>query len=509
MKFNKLFVVFSLLCVLFAACRKEHYDVSHVQGVNAEGEVLLPIASKSLTMMDLMQRFEIDSLIECHADGSMAYGFCYEHLGALRGDELLHFKDLSYEQHFTFENPFLDVQVPSFDTMLHFDHSVVFEAEHISVLEAVMRSGHFNFGFESNVGILQRAVIRSSDIMDAEGNAFEMDVVVSAGTVSFDLDGMRFLTETPNTLSFSYDLYFHVQPVTEPELYFDVDILGCDLAIREMRGFVEPYESRNTVDTTFHLFPDNISGSLEVEGARLRLSERNTFMLGARLVVDTALVGGEGITPYSIFEPLPVVADLPPQPTFAVVLDQSLNGKVNAFSSNAFASSNFIVNPDGVSEMVTVADTCNIDVRVDVEIPFAFTVDDIRYLDTVNMNLANIEMPDFIEKLTLELTFNSTLPLNLKGRFFMYDTEQEVITDTLTANERLIAASFDGRPVATTVSIDVTQERVQNVMHSNRIIMMYEVDTDARNVALNADQKLDLFVKAKVKYDGMVEIERN
>ena len=505
MKFNKLLIIPCILGILCASCKKDHYDVNNVSGVNAEGEMLLPIARKSLTLMDMMQRFQIDSLITCSEDGSMSYNYLYEHFGAVNAGELLKFNDLEYNEHFAFENPFPQVLPHALDTMLHFDHAVVFEADHISVLEAMMRSGHFDFVIGSNVGLLQRAVIRSSDITDAAGNDLELDFQFDLDTISFDLGGMHYETDSANTLHLNYDLYFRVQGTMDPELYFDVDITGRDLAIQEMRGYVEMYDSRSTIDTAFNLFPDNITGSLEIKGARLRLKERNTFGLAARLVVDTALVTGEGIEPYSILEPLPLVVDLPTQFAFAEVFNQTLNGKLNASSSRAFSASSFIVNPSGMSDMVSVTDTCSIDVRVDVSIPFAFSVDDVCYLDTVNMELSGIEMPDMIEKITLDMTFNSTLPLNLGGRFYTYDSQNDMITDTLVATDEIIKASFDGQPITTMVSIDITENRVQHVLHSDRIIMIYELDTEARDVALNKDQKLELFVKAKIKYNGVVE----
>jgi hypothetical protein len=87
----------------------------------------------------------------------------------------------------------------------------------------------------------------------------------------------------------------------------------------------------------------------------------------------------------------------------------------------------------------------------------------------------------------------------------MYNSETEMITDTLLSDSRLIQASFDGHPTTTTVSVDITEARVEHVLHSDRIIMVYELDTDAHDVKLNANQKLDLFTKAKVKYNGVVE----
>ena len=503
---NRLFILLSLLCVLFASCKKSHYDMGNAHGVSANGEMLLPLAKQSLTMMDMMQRFEIDSLIECNENGSMKYNYVYEHFGAVQGRELLKFNDLNYQEHFEFENPF-PVALPfAIDTMLHFDHAIEFEADHIRVFEALMRSGRFDFGFETNIGQLRRVVIRSSDIKDAAGHSLELDFQVNAGGIGFDLGGWHYDTETENTLHLDYDLYFRVQGTTDPELFFNVDIEGRELVIQEMRGFVETYASHNVVDTAFNLFPGNIAGSLEVKGARLRLSERNTFGLSARLEVDTALVSGEGFAPYSILEALPLAVNLPVQNGFAEVFNHSLNGRLNASSSRAYAVSDFIVNPEGFSEVVSVADTCNIDVRVDVSIPFAFAVSDVHYLDTVKMDLSEIDFPDMIERITLDLTFNSTIPMNLGGKFYLYDSENDVITDILLEDDEIIKASFDGQPAVSSLSVDITDDRVAHFMSSDRIIMFYELDTDSRDVEINANQSLGAFIKAKVKYNGVVEI---
>lgn len=504
MKYNRLFILLSLAAVLFVSCKKDHYDVSNVHGMSAEGEMLLPIASKSLSMMDMMQRFKIDSIINCSADGNLSYGFHYEHSGAVKGEELLRFKDLDYTESFSFENPFPYILPESYDTTFNFEQTLTFEADHINVLEAVMRSGRFDFNFDTNIGLLQGGVLRSSDIKDAYGNDLELSFQTNA-PFGFDLSGLHYKTNQGNTLNLSYQLDFHLQGSMEPELYFNVDIVGRDLAIQEMKGYVETYSEKSRVDTTFALFPENVSGSLEIDGALLRLNERNTFGLAARLVLDTAMVSGQTITPFSILEPLPVTVNLPTQFSYSEVFNQSLRGKIDAGGGSVFVSSQFTVNPGGLTNLVSVNDTCSIDVIADVDIPFAFVVDDVQYLDTIDMQLSEIDIPGFIERLTLELTFNSTIPLNLSGSFYAYDSQSERITDTLFAEGRLIAASFNGQPTSTRVSVDITEGRVENVMRSDRIIMRYEVDTEAQHVALKADQKLDLFIKAKVKYNGNVE----
>ena len=506
MKNNKLCFVLALLALAFVSCKKDHYDVNNVQGVNAEGELLLPIASASYSMLDMMQRFQLDSLITFSEDGSMSFDYDYDYPGVIKGNELLRFKDWEYEAHFAFENPFTYSLPEPIDTVLSMSQEVVFESDNIHVMSALMRSGHFEFDLTSNLGNLGQVVITSSNITDAQGHDFSFVYQSQTGHTGFELTGLRFHTDTPNTLTLNYEIQIVIQELTIPEMEFDVHILASDLAIQEMSGYVDEYHSRNNIDTVFSLFPDNLSGSIEIKGAQLRLSERNTFDIDAHLLVDTAMVFGEGIAPYSIFEPMPVVVDLPSQKVFGEVFSQSLNGRLNAAGGHAFASSLFTVNAAGMDELVRVADTCNIDVHIDVNIPFAFSIDDVRYLDTVNMKLSEVEMPEMIEKLTLELTFNSTLPLNLGGQFYMYDSQNEQITDVLIDDSQLIAASFDGYPTTTTLSVDITEDRIENVLHSDHIIMMLMLDTNAKDVEINAMQKLDLFVKASIEYKSTVEL---
>ena len=493
------------LTLLVVSCKKDHYNVSNVHGISADGEVLLPVASKTFTVRDLMERFEILDQIEWSESGDMTFCFDVDNIAVVNGADMLKFKDVDYEESYVYENQYQDTPPPFTDTMVSLERPIVFESDNIHVMRALMKSGRLDFAVESNVGNVTRVRLRSENIKDRDGNDFEADIAVHDNAFGFNLDGLRYVADTANTLYLSYDLYVNVHATTDPELFVNLSIKGQDLAFSEMQGFVDPHSSHSVIDSVFSLFPDNMTGTLDVEGVKISVSERNTFSLGARLVVDTALVYSEGLPPYSLLEPLPVTVELPPQPEFHKVFERTMNGQINAMGGRAYATSEFIVNPNGITDMVTVVDTNRIDTRVDVEIPFSFAVNDITYIDTVNMNLAQLELPDLIERLTLELTFTSTLPLDLNGSFYMYDSENDRVTDTLLVNADLIGASFDGEPVVTEVTLVVDEDRVENVLHSDRIIMSYRLDSKAHDVVLNADQKLDLSLKARVKYNGVVD----
>lgn len=506
MKYNKLYLILALLAMFFVGCKKGHYDIDNVHGINAEGEVLLPVATKSFTVKDLMERFEIQDEIEWTESGDMLFCLGFENIGVVDGANLLKFKDMKFEDHFVFENLYPNEQPPFVDTVLSYENDILFESEGIHVMNGWITSGHIDITIASNIGNVMRVVLRSTDITDGAGHGLELDLPVQANTFSFDLDGMYYATDVANTLNLSYELYVNVHSTPDPEAFVDITMDAIDMAFSMMQGYVEAYNSRNSIDSTFSLFPDNLSGSLELEGVRLRVSERNTFGLNAQLVVDTAWIFNEGMPPYSVLEPLPLVVDLPSQTQYVQVIEKSLSGRIDAGGGRFFASSNFIVNPNGLTEMVTVVDTSRIDTKVDIEIPFSFSIDDITYLDTVNMNLAHLDLPEMIEQLILDLTFASTLPMNLNASFYMYDSENDRITDTLLANAELIEASFDGQPKTTDVTLVIDENKVEQVMHSDRIIMLYKLDSDMHDVNLNASQKLDLFLKAKAKYNGNVEI---
>lgn len=505
MKINKLFICLSLLLVLAVSCKKEHYDLNHVHGIDAEGELLLPIASTSFTMMDMMERFQMDSLIDCAEDGQLSIDYYYEQENVIKGDDILRFKDFSYNQYYTYENT---LSPSTLDTVFTFDQIVEFDADHISVKEAVVKSGRFDFGFRTNIGALSRIVIRSSDIKDALGNDWVVDMPVVGHSFGFDLEGLHYLPRQANSLRLTFEAYFNYHYTSDPELFVDVAVASNNLAFSKIRGHVDSYEMRSWIDTTFSLFPDNLSGILEMKGVELRVSERNTFGMEARMVVDSAWVVSDGVAPYDVLEPLPLSIDIPSQAAFNEVFKQTINGKLNLGGGRVYASSNFILNPKGITEEVTVVDTSTVDVRVDVNVPFDFVVDDVTYIDTVEMQLSDIQMPDLIKELTLQLTFKSTIPINLTGSVCAYDSANELITDTLVPETKLIVASFDGQPSVSTLDIDITDERLDKVLHSDRIIMLYALDTEARDVKLNANQKLELFVKAKVKYDAEVEFDK-
>lgn len=502
MKNNRLFMVMALALLLCASCKKSHYSLNEVKNVNVEGNVKLPLASGSVTIMDLMESFKIDSLIDFNASGQMSYNYYYEHPRAVSGENLLKFKDMEINEHLAFDNPFPGLQINPFDTVICLNQPITFQADHIHVLSAKMRSGHFEFDVASNLGQISKIVITSSEIKDASGQNLRFVYLPMQGINSFDFGGMHYETAEPNALTLNYEVYLHVQNFWVNEFTFDFQVKAADLAIQEMSGRVDAHDIRSSIDTTFSLFPNTVVGSMEVEDILVSISERNTFNLEAALAVDTALVWGEDVSPYSLFPTLPLVLDAPSSMDYTEVHTVPVDARLNTSLGNVYTSTLFTINPDGMDGIVSVADTCGIDLKVRACIPFSFRADNVRYIDTVVMKMDDFDSPDWIKKLTLELTFSSTIPFGLTGKFMTYNSVDGVITDVLLDDSALIGASYDERPVTTSIVLEITEEHLRNFLNSDNLIMSFGVDTDGHEIMLNANQGLQFSLKADVEYDN-------
>ena len=511
MRYNKLFAFIALCSLFFTACNKDHYDLSNVHGVHTQGEMLLPIASGSYTMVDLMERFQMDSLIDYDPEGNMSYNLLFEQMGLVEGGELLKFSDLTINDSYSFENPTPGLVLPApIDTTFNFTQTIYFESEHISVRSATMESGRFQLDLTSNFADIRKITVRTPDIKDEEGNDFYFVYFPGTGLSTFDLSGMHYQTAECNRLNLNFEVQIKIEEFPTSDFDFEVSLVGTDFVIKEMSGYVSTYSKRNQLDTIFNVFPDKLSGMIGVENVLVTLSERNTFGIGARLVVDTAQISGDGIEPFDLISPLPLEFEAAPSPIFTQVFQQYLDSRLNAHAGHAYISSDLILNPEGNNNLVMVSDESAIDLRVHAHVPFEFNIDDIHYIDTVNMRLSQLESPEWIKKMTLELVFESTIPFNLNGNFMMYDSEHDVVTYTLLDNATLIAASYDGQPTMTQVTIEITEEALINdIFKADRIILDFDLGTESQDVVLNANQYLNFTLKSKVQYDGDFEFNND
>lgn len=500
---KRLLLALACFAFLLTSCSKR-YDFSDLDGADVNGEIVFPLASASYTFPDLLKQFKVDSLLSFDEDGGMHFLFNYDLENVVEGEKILCYKDADLSCGFTIPNPYPFVLPEPIDTTVFFTHSVSLESDNIGVLMAEIRSGHFDFEISSNIARLNQVVVRSPEFKDADGNELQLVYDTSIGQNSMDLTGMHFETDEENTIHFVYEVSFTMLDDMLPELTFESALHVADIHIREMVGWVKNYASNSALDTTFKMLSDNFCGVAEMCAAKIRLWERNGFQLDARLRLDTALLWGEDVPPYQVFNEVPVVVDVPSSPAFQEVFCETVRGKLNMTSDNVYATGVFVLNPDGMTDVVTVSDTSTIDVKADIDIPCSFNVNQLLCVDTVGMNLANASLPEVIEEIVLDFNFLTDMPFDMSISAYMYDSVNMMVMDTLAIDEK-VRGSFDGSQVESEIIIQAIDDRVDKILKSNQIILNFILDTDSHDVVLNKNQNLFWNVKAAVKCDGNVE----
>ena len=507
MNYKRLLFTMALCMLFLGACKKDHYNLDNLNGAQVEGEMLLPLASASFSIMDVVERLELNDMITIDPSGSMSFDYQFEMDDVLDASEILRYHGDSFDYEQTFDNPIPFVLPVAIDTVIRFDQNVSLNSDHIRVFSAILKSGVINFGIGSNAAQAQRVVVRCPQIKMANGQDLSFDYYPAQGN-ALDLSGFSFEMSDENSLVFSYEIYCSFHGTTDAQISFDTHMMFSELELREISGWIESFSAVSEIDTSFTLFPDKVFGAMEVSDADITLSMRNGFGMPSRLIIETALLSGPGIAPYSLFDPMPQTIEIPSSSDYVEVFHKTLMGKLNAQGGHVQAVSNFILNPEGMTNMVTVTDTSTLDVKVDAHIPLAFKLDEVSFSDTIDMGVSSIELPELIKKLTLELTFKSTIPLNMGGSFLMYDSETGSVLGTLLDNPTLIQSTFDGQTCTSTVAIELDQTKLEDFLRCNALIMNFLVDTDTHNVVLNTGQDMQIFVKSKVEYDGNVELNK-
>lgn len=508
MNYKRLLFSMALAALLFSACKKDHYDLKNVNGAHVEGELLLPLASESITVMDLMQRFSSDDVIGYDPSGNMSFSFSYEYLNALDAHEILRIDDAGFDQHFAFANPFPTELPITIDTSMSFNQNLSLSSDNLRLMSAALNSGTLGINIESNVFQIQHAKITCPQIRYADGSVMSFDFYPGASNV-IDMGGLSFMMEEQNTMNFNYDIDFVLQGTTAPELYFDAHLMFADLTFSEINGWIDAYTTSSTIDTTFSLFPNNLFGQMEIDGFDLAMSVRSGFGMPARLTITEALLSGPNIEPYPIFSQMPQVIGINPSAEYEEVFNQTLTGRLDAQGGRVQADFDFTLNPEGMANMVTVSEDNTLDFKMDANIPFAFKIDEVRYIDTIDLRVSSIESSELLKKLTIQITTTSDIPFNLNSDILMYNTEEQSVVGTLVNAAPMLRSSFDGQMCSSTFDIEVDGETLDKLMQSDKLIMNYDVDTDGHHVVLNANQTLQIYMKAKLDYDGIVEPDDN
>ncbi len=502
MKRTPFVLLVGLLLVCFA-CNKNHYDFDRFEGVEAEGEWNLPIASASRTIGDVINALNQNGAIVNDENGNLHFVYNYFIDDAIKGADFMYFKDQQFADSVVIDNPAPIVLPAPIDTVLRFEKTIALASENIGMMSAEIKSGRLGFSVATNLSGFRQIIVMSPNIMDANGNNLNLVMDTLDKERVIDVAGYRCETQVDNEITLVVEVHLSIQDLSESQYKTSFDLKVNDLKMSRMTGKIGRFSSCHRIDTTFNLFPNSLEGTAMFLDAKVKLRERNSFDLPARLRIDTAMISGAGQS-YCIFDQMPVVVNIAPSDGYVEVFNENVSGVLNTNKQQALSSAVFILNPYSLNTVFEVADTTSIDTEIGVYIPFKFNVPRVNYIDTVDMHLSNYDSLDFFKEVVLNMLVRTDIPFNINVRACFYHYDSGEVTATLFDDDWVLKGAFDGNMQESDITIALTQEHIRQLLHSDKLIIQYHIDTEGHDVELNAKQRLMMALRAKVFYDGMI-----
>ena len=500
-------VVLALTAVLMLSCNKNRFDFNHLESVEGSGQWKLPIGTAHTTLGDVLTQFNDNGLISPDEDGNLQVAYSFQLNNLIKGANFLSLGSLNFSTTFEFDNPLPGIVLPvAIDTMVHLSQEIRIDADSATIESAVVKTGTLNFVFHQNFGQIDSIVISSHDITMLGGDTLRSTME------EIDLAGATFRLHDENgvadsTLVLNYDVYYKLSGSEVPKFELQTLIGLNNLKLQELSGYVDQFVYDFALDTALSLPLGNLQGELDLVGTKISIKEKNTFVnFRAILGIEQAEFYGANAGSSPLFNHYPYVLDIIPTNTFYNIMDEetlNINYKTDYYGFRFNGSIDF--NPAGTESLIVIYDTSSISLGVDAVIPMRFNIPNVTYVDTLDLNLNDISAPELVEKIVLNIMFESEMPFNLSAQFYTFNSKYGVVTGTLLDNELVINGSFDGAPVPSEANITLDHDLLKKLLEADKLIMRYAVNTANQDVNLNLDNGLGLTLKADVFYGGSLD----
>lgn len=489
--------------MLMFSCNKNRFDFEHLESAQGSGQWKLPFGTLQVSFDTILnQLIANNELLTTDDDGQIqiVYGFP---LTLLSGLNLLNIGTVNSTASTSFANPYPGVPMEPIDTTIYCTHVVTMEADSLTIETAVVKSGILKRYLYSNLENVSQVLMSSPDIHMPGGDTLHTtDSEVDMAGMTINLRNPM-TGEVDTTFLVRYAITYQMTGIPDPDYEITTEVVLEHVKLKELTGYLDNEVYEYTKDSTFQL-PSNLFGQMTLVGAKMRILEKNTFgNLVGRLRFSRAEFYGGGAPSAPVFDHYPYDMTVVESPTFINIAPEetihvTMNSKFNAYGVDL----SFDVNPFGKNNLIHIYDTSMISMKFNAVVPMRFNSSGVYYLDTIDVNLGNIETPEILKEILLHLNFDSQIPFNLGAQLFTLDSITGVKTDSLLVQAMHIGGSFDGSHVQSVAQISVTKERLAHLIASKKLAMRFGIDTEAHDVdlKLNEGRTLGVTLKGDVIY---------
>lgn len=467
---NKLRALTVLLATLafsslfLSSCKKELFELDKLRDPVWEPSLAVPLINSTLTVPDILERFDNEDVIVVDSDGLLALRYTSE-LFSVNASQLLQLPDQSTSISINLSPlQIVDIETGSGQASANQNINVTFNTNNGEQLtEITFNSGNLTFDYTNNLPHDASVVVTIPSLTQG-GGGFTATHNVPAGTtqsISVPLAG-RVLDLTAggslvNTFQIQVGITFTrtgagATPLQSFDAAFGLKSYGFSL----IRGDIgQPTISTNLDSVRVRLFENAIDGNVYWEDPKIRAIFTNSYGLGVQVDINTlqsrsnynpaiTLTGspfGQG----NSLNILPATAiGSPAVSSFA--MDRNSPGTnivtvANSSPTKVIYDIRIQGNPGTGPFNNFLADTSKVKLDMEFELPFWGKADNFTKVDSTRFDSLNWEDVEQIQAITFRLAIDNGFPVEAFGQVYFMDSVGTVLDSLLDHPEDAIIAA--------------------------------------------------------------------
>lgn len=498
------------LIVSFSSCKK-----NNVRTVELDNSFALSLFSDTIVLDQLLNMMDpaVHQWINVDQNGDLYACYADTILNVVTADALMSgIDDISFDVESDFEIPDIPaspVEIPidwTFDDLV----SVPFAISGFSINSVVLESGRLTFDLTTDLSVVETVELTTENIILADGSNLKLvlDIENDDTNIDVNLENCEIFPEN-GAVVFSAKIGATISDEAVGGSYkFLLNGGLTDLSLKTIDGSIEDieYDFSGVQDINFGIA--NLSGDFSLIKPLININYVNTFGFEAVAIIDSLYLKDESDNATSLIKNWKSM-EIDLEPTgeeynslnnFTSLLVDEIS-LLNNYNQMRFGG-NIVMSCDDMSEDMISKDS-HIDVVAGIEIPMSFKMNELRYLDTIDFELAltdegseifTLENP--FDELKFKFIIANKLPIQIIPQLYML-SENEVI-DSLFTNT-LIHACFDNEPVEDILEISVVDEKIENVMASDHLILDLRFSTNGNVAMMNVEDYLKIKIGLKTK----------
>lgn len=476
-------VLVVLLALAASSCKKKE-----VKKIAVNNQFAISLFNDTISIKELLNDMDSTTAtwLRVKDDGTLYACYTDSIMGVIKASDFVsNLEDVHLVSNTAFNLPPV-VSSTEKDTTLTSDNfaTIQFEYNDFDINEVLLKNGIFSFSIDINpvIPMLKKIVIFSEQLVSPDNDEpLRIEINYDKTEHAVDLAGYKIIPNEDKEVAFSSEITFHY----DPAIGFEGGDFNCilDYGITNV-GFrtihatmMRDIDSIYTDEMPIDFGINGISGtSAMLPFPTIRYIYQNSFGFDAEGVVRKL----------EMIKPDGQADNLLKQDSIMITLNQTNGQYVEEYLDGTESQINALagytrldffgeVTVARAGDNITISDDSSVDVIADVEMPLQFSVDDLHYIDTVELSISNdVNIQNYLDEIDFFIDYNNQIPLQvtLQGIFM----KNGHVLDSLFNNGDTL---FYDREAS--LQCIITDSKLQNVMRANQMILRLGVSTDFNN----------------------------